>query len=552
MFDRVEVTIKSGDGGDGAISFRREKYVPFGGPDGGDGGDGGNVIIAADATVSGLGRLRYKKYYRAANGEHGMGKKRHGKRGESLVLAVPVGTVILQGTQIGGSAVIADLGQPGQRVIVARGGRGGRGNARFATATDQAPRTAERGAAGEEKSMILELRLIADAGIIGYPNAGKSTLLAAASAAKPKIAGYPFTTLEPVLGVVEVGVQSFVLAEIPGLISGAHLGRGLGHDFLRHVTRTRVLVHLIDGTSPSPTEDMKKVNAELALYDSTLADKRQLVAVNKLDIPEVRSRLSEIRDELAAAGVKASFISAATGEGVPELMAAVMGVLGKVPQMETSPAPKKVFRPQPKARRRKIGILGGTFDPVHNGHLAVAEEVRARLKLSRVVFVPAGVPWMRANAPVAAVEHRREMVRLAISDRPYFELSTVDIDRPGPSYTVDTLTELQSRFGVGAELYFILGWGSLAELPRWREPSRLLKLCRLVAVPRPGYPPPDLKSLEAAIPGISKRLVLLDKPEVDVSATEIRERVRKGISIKHLVPEAVEKYIKEHRLYLTK
>ncbi len=199
----------------------------------------------------------------------------------------------------------------------------------------------------------------------------------------------------------------------------------------------------------------------------------------------------------------------------------------------------------------KVGVIGGTFDPIHNGHLAIAEEARARLGLTQVLFVPAGVPWLKGDRPVSAAEHRREMVRLATGGRPYFRLSAVDIDRPGLTYTVETIADLQSRLGAGAELFFILGWGSLSELPRWREPGRLIKMCRLVAVPRPGYPPPDLASLEAAIPGISPRVEILDKPEVDISATEIRRRVGQGLSIHDLVPEDVEGYIRQHRLYLT-
>ena len=197
----------------------------------------------------------------------------------------------------------------------------------------------------------------------------------------------------------------------------------------------------------------------------------------------------------------------------------------------------------------KVGVIGGTFDPIHNGHLLIAEETRAELNLTQVLFVPAGQPWLKTNSPISAARHRLEMVRLAIADRAGFKLSTVDIDRPGPSYTIDTLTDLQSQFGAGARLFFILGWDSLAELPQWREPSRLVEMCRLVAVPRPGYPPPDLNSLEAAIPGISKRVTLLDKPKLDISATVIRERVAQGLSIRHLVPEPVENYIKQHRLY---
>jgi len=270
---RAEIVVKAGDGGDGIVSFRREKFVPYGGPDGGDGGDGGDVIIRADPSITNLRLFKQRRFYRAGDGKNGRGKRQHGKKGENLLLTVPVGTVLFAKTQRGGDALIDDLAQPGQQIMVAKGGKGGLGNIHFASSTNQAPQIAQRGDVGEEKALILELRLFADVGIIGYPNVGKSTLLAAASAAKPKIASYPFTTREPILGVVEVGRESLVLAEIPGLIDGAHLGRGLGHDFLRHILRTKMLIHLVDGSSVSPVENMVQINAELSLFDSSLEQK---------------------------------------------------------------------------------------------------------------------------------------------------------------------------------------------------------------------------------------------------------------------------------------
>ena len=347
MFDKVGIVVRAGNGGDGIVSFRREKYVPFGGPDGGDGGDGGDVVVAADPAVTSFKILARKRNYRAADGVKGGSQKRHGRNGEHLRMAVPVGTVVSYKSQIGDSSIIADLEQPGQQVVVAKGGKGGFGNTRFATSTNQAPEVAQEGEEGEENSIILELKLIADVGLIGYPNVGKSTLLAAVSAAKPKIAGYPFTTREPVLGVVEVGKLSFVLAEIPGLIDGAHLGRGLGHDFLRHIMRTQVLIHLVDGSSPSPVDDMIGVNNELSLFDSSLAKKPQLVAVNKIDLPQVSEQLAEIKESFSAAGTKAIFVSAASGEGIPELTAQAARLVQSVAKPEAAKI-KKVFRPQPR------------------------------------------------------------------------------------------------------------------------------------------------------------------------------------------------------------
>jgi len=363
MYDRAEIRVRAGDGGDGVVSFRQEKFVPFGGPDGGDGGDGGDVIIKADGSVSSLRAFERKRFYKAANGESGKGKKKHGKKGKNLILTVPVGTVVLSKTQVGGDAVIADLEEPGQQVVIAKGGKGGWGNTHFASATNQAPQIAQKGEAREENGVILELRLMADVGVIGYPNVGKSTLLAACSAAKPKIASYPFTTREPVLGLVKVGQRSFVLAEIPGLIGGAHLGRGLGHDFLRHVGRTKILIHLIDGSSASPVEDMTQVNAELGLYDSALAQKPQLAVVNKIDLPQVRAKLAEVRDAFRAIATSPLFISAATGEGVAELMAEAMEMVSRVTGEKGAGGKvvRKVFHPQPVVAGPRVHKEGDTF-----------------------------------------------------------------------------------------------------------------------------------------------------------------------------------------------
>jgi len=353
IVDRVEIIVKAGDGGDGVAGFRREKFVPFGGPDGGDGGAGGNVYITTDRGVSTLGEFRHKRRFKAAAGKNGGKQKRHGARGDDLVIMVALGTIISLEEE-GQEVLLADLSQQGQKVLVAKGGNGGLGNPHFATARNQAPRIATKGGRGEERRLILDLKLIADVGLIGYPNVGKSTLLAAMSKAKPKIADYPFTTCEPVLGVAEVGMKTFVVAEIPGLIDGAHLGRGLGHDFLRHVERTRVLLHLLDGSSPSVTDDMNNLNTELALYEPTLAQKRQIVAVNKIDLAEVQARLPELKQTLGSVGVTVFFISAVTRQGVPELLCAVAEMVDMAGEEETiSDKPLQVFRPKPKARRRK-------------------------------------------------------------------------------------------------------------------------------------------------------------------------------------------------------
>lgn len=361
MYDKAEIIVKAGDGGDGAVSFRHEKYVPYGGPDGGDGGRGGDVVVRTEGDVDSLRRYRQRRVYRAEKGKPGQGSRKHGRDGAGLNISVPPGTIVTAVTE-DGEALLADLDKAGAEVVAARGGRGGWGNTHYASSTNQAPKIAQKGEKGEELVLRLEMRLIADVGIVGYPNAGKSTLLAAASAARPKVASYPFTTLEPVLGVVEIGLESFVMAEIPGLIEGAHAGRGLGTEFLRHAMRTRLLLHLVDGSSAAPLDDMECVNREIALFDPSLARKPQVVAVNKIDLPEVQERLDGLKSELNEACVRAYFISAATGKGVPVLMSAVHKALkAAAPEKPPAPAPLKVFRPTPAGARLSVSRAGDEF-----------------------------------------------------------------------------------------------------------------------------------------------------------------------------------------------
>jgi len=360
MFDRVEIVVKGGDGGDGAITFRREKYAPQGGPDGGRGGPGGNVLVVASGAINSLRSFRKNRVYRAGDGGGGGKQKRQGRTGTDLALEVPPGTIAWDR---GGEepVVLADLEQIGQQATIARGGQGGWGNVRYASPTNQVPRLAQRGDPGEEKRVTLELRLIADVGIIGFPNVGKSSLLACASNAKPKIADYPFTTLEPVLGVVEVGNRTFVMAEIPGLIEGAHAGKGLGFDFLRHALRTKVLIHLLNGTSESPVEDWRRVNNELSLFDASLWRKPQLVVVNKVDLPEVRARMPQIKSAFQEASRDVRFVSAVTGEGVSEVMAEAVRMLAEVAAGAETPEAKAVFRPKPRRAAALVRAEDGAF-----------------------------------------------------------------------------------------------------------------------------------------------------------------------------------------------
>lgn len=345
--DEVEIYVRSGRGGDGMMHFHREKYVPRGGPDGGDGGRGGNVILQVQPTMNTLASFQQKSRYIAADGRKGGPNNMTGRSADDLVINVPPGTLVYD---LDTGELLGDLVVPGERLLVCRGGRGGRGNQHFATARNQAPRTAERGEPGQERRLRLELKLIADVGIVGVPNAGKSSLLAAVTNARPKIANYPFTTLEPNLGVAVLDLDtSLVLADIPGLIEGAHQGIGLGDAFLRHVQRTRVLIHLLDGLSQDPLADFTQINSELALFDPALAKKPQIVVLNKIDLPEVQQKWEDVRTQLAQRGYSAMSISALLRTNVKELLWKAVELLKTAPEpeiVETLP----VYRPMEDQR----------------------------------------------------------------------------------------------------------------------------------------------------------------------------------------------------------
>ncbi|HHW02002.1 MAG TPA: GTPase ObgE [Thermoanaerobacterales bacterium] len=330
FIDRAKIYVKGGDGGNGVVAFRREKYVPRGGPSGGDGGKGGDVVLMVDSGLSTLMDFKYKVHYKAERGEHGQGSNKIGRSAEDLIIRVPPGTVV-KDPETGD--VLADLVENGQTFVAARGGRGGRGNARFASSIHRAPDFAEKGEPGEERWILLELKLIADVGLIGFPNAGKSTLLSRMTSARPKIADYPFTTLSPNLGVVDFGYgegRNFVVADIPGLIEGAHEGLGLGHEFLRHVERTRLLVHVIDaaGLEKDPIEGFYTINRELKEYSLKLSQKPQLIAANKMDLPQARENYERIEEVFKREGFEVVPISAATGQGVRQLLTRIQQILG--------------------------------------------------------------------------------------------------------------------------------------------------------------------------------------------------------------------------------
>ncbi len=342
FLDQAKIFIASGGGGNGCVSFRREKFIEFGGPNGGDGGRGGDVVVECVDGLNTLIDYRYQQHFKAERGMHGMGKDRHGARGQDMVLKVPRGTQIFEED---GETLIADLIEPGQTCVLARGGNGGFGNAHFKTSTNQAPRRANPGQPPEERWIWLKLKLIADAGLVGLPNAGKSTFLATVSAAKPKIADYPFTTLHPGLGVVRVDTREFVLADIPGLIEGAHEGAGLGDRFLSHVERCRVLLHLVDGTGDHAGKAYKVIRGELEAYGHDLADKPEIVALTKADALDEETLKEQVARLKRAAGRKPHVISAAAGQGVEAVLRELLAVIDAAREAEAPAAAPAEWRP---------------------------------------------------------------------------------------------------------------------------------------------------------------------------------------------------------------
>ncbi len=383
MIDRAEVCIKAGDGGHGLISFHREKFVPRGGPDGGDGGRGGNVVLIVDRAMYGLTVFRYRRECHAARGGNGAKNKKHGRNGADQILKVPPGTMV-RNIETGES--IGDLVHEGDRLIVAHGGRGGRGNTHFATPMDQAPYISETGQRGEKLCIGLELKLLSDVGLVGLPNAGKSTLLAAVSRATPKIADYPFTTLEPCLGVVEVGYDSYVIADIPGLIEGAHAGAGLGLEFLRHIERTRLLVHVVDASRPDPVHDVETIDRELSAYDLQLRQRPQLLAFNKMDMPEAAARRSDLEVLAENLGRPCVFISAAAHLGTQELAKMAFEELQRIraeePAEEGEPAPE-VLRPRPRGSQFRIEREDGAFRVIGERPVVLVEMLALQSEASR-------------------------------------------------------------------------------------------------------------------------------------------------------------------------
>jgi GTP-binding protein len=383
LIDRVSIQVMAGDGGHGLISFHREKFVPRGGPDGGDGGRGGDVVLVADHAVNGLGAFRYQKQYKADRGGNGAAKKKHGRNAADRELKVPTGTIVRNADT---GEVIGDLIDESAHVIVAHGGRGGRGNPHFASPGNQAPHISETGQRGETFRLELDLKLLSDVGLVGLPNAGKSTLLAAVSRAKPKIADYPFTTLEPNLGVVEVGFDSYVMADIPGLIEGAHTGAGLGLEFLRHIERTRLLIHVVDASQPDPAHDIAVIDNELRSYTVDLSGRPQIIAFNKMDIPEAVVRKSDLEALAGRLGRPCVFMSAAARQGTADLAKLAFERLERIREEQPQPVPGDevaVLRPQQRGPGFTVERENGAFRVVGDQAVVLVEMLALQSDESR-------------------------------------------------------------------------------------------------------------------------------------------------------------------------
>ncbi len=385
FLDRARITVRGGEGGRGIISFRREAHVPRGGPDGGDGGRGGDVILRADPQLASLGDFRYKHVFAGGDGDAGGGSNRSGRSGKDLVVRVPAGTTVRDAAS---GVEVTDLVVPGAEIVAARGGHGGRGNARFVSSTRRAPRIAEDGEPGEERELELELRLIADVGLAGMPNAGKSSLLAALTRARPKIADYPFTTLAPNLGVARLDERELVIADIPGLIEGASAGAGLGEEFLRHIERTRLIVHVVDASRPDPLADVAVIDRELQAYAHGLEEHPEIVALNKIDLAEARDRVPSLAVALADRGREAIPLSAATGEGVDRLAKRLFTLVGPRPAPEAPATPE-----------RRIAFAGSARDV-----RVEREEGGFRVRGDRIERLAAGIDWDSGDA--SAYFHR--------------------------------------------------------------------------------------------------------------------------------------------------
>ncbi len=502
--------------------------MPKGGPDGGDGGRGGDVVFVVRRNLKTLSHLRMRPHYRAENGRPGAGRNMHGRDGESAIIPVPPGTIVRE-PETGKQLV--DLTSEDQSVTMLRGGRGGKGNAHFATARHQTPRFSQSGEPGADTDYIVELAVIADIGFVGFPNAGKSSLLKALTNADPRVASYAFTTKTPNLGVLHVHDRDIVLADIPGIIEGASEGAGLGLRFLKHISRAVGIALLVDLSNDDFLDAYPVLMEELRSYSGSMESKRRFVIGTKLDMPGTENRLEELKSSLSTETVVG--VSAFTRAGLDSVAGLMFTTVVTAENEEGVD------------RTMRLAIFGGTFDPIHIGHLSIAEEVRVSLGYDQIIFVPANIPPHKPPSQMISAGDRLELVRLGISDNRAFRLETSEVDRGGVSYSIDTIRQIIEASRPVGRPGLIIGDDLIAGFPRWKEAEKIGALCDLIvarrvrANGRSGLELPDFISTCREV----------DNLLVPVSSSDIRERIRVGRSFRYLVPERVYEYISNQRLY---
>ena len=646
FIDVVHIFARGGDGGSGCTSFRREAHVPKGGPDGGDGGDGGNVVLVADTSVSSLIDYRFTHHFKAKRGMHGQGSKKSGKSGEDVILKVPVGTVVKEYDSQSGvvGETLIDLKESGQKFLVAKGGKGGLGNTHFVTSTHRAPAFSELGEPGEEREVELELKLLADCALVGMPSVGKSSLISVMSRAKPKIADYPFTTLVPNLGVAKVGDKSFVIADVPGLIEGASEGKGLGIQFLRHIERASIIVHVIDITGGieqrDPLDDYEVITQELRKHKVDLASRPRLIVANKVDVLDYDEHAREALDALKEkvrrdydkikdgqgnnilASPEVLQVSAITNKGIDALKHKILEIVEEHRAMQKAEEEKdekydavytferkddnsfvilkeddawrvcgsKIeravvqtdwendeaidhfqkrfkkmgieeklldkgakngdevrigevsfdFYSTKEVGRMKVGIFGGSFDPVHLGHITCAEFAMQAKDLDEVIFVPTHISPFKADDSTEVMlsdDERLELLELALRDYPQFTLSDFEIEKEGISYTSETIHHFAKDFyerDMSAELFLIIGSDLIEDLDKWKNASRIAQMANIICVKRPGF-------LDEQVPQkvteTGFKIDFIKTPGYDISSSELKEKLKNGGDVSGFVPE---------------
>lgn len=515
FIDEAVIYVKAGDGGKGCVSF----FPNRGGPDGGDGGKGGSIIFKATSSKNTLIDFKFQTKYIAKNGVSGSRNNCTGKDAEDLVITVPAGTIIKDKNK---RTLLADLDVVGKEVVLLEGGMGGKGNTFFANSSRQSPDYSQPGVKGMELWVSIELKLLADVGLVGLPNAGKSTLISRISSARPKIANYPFTTLVPNLGVVKYNDSDFVVADVPGLIEGAHEGSGLGIKFLKHIERTRVLVHLVDVSqmAEDPVKSIGIINNELKAFSDELGEKPMIYVLNKTDSAS-EEFLQKAQEHIRKLGAQSFLISAVTGSGIPELLQKIWSVLEK-------------------NKKERIVLFGGSFDPPHKGHKELALHVVERFDPSKIIIMPCNIqPLKKDKDSGTSVIDRLEMCRLFFNEK-IFEVSDHEVKREGLSYTIDTVEYLKQKYPE-SELYILMGEDSFVEIDKWKDYEKLLKENKVIVVSREG------KELINHFVD-AKGVYFVEDFKHPASATQIRQSICSGYSSEYL-DEKINDYISAKGLY---